>query len=349
MRFERLWAVFYARNLEFFRDRSALGWNFIFPFLIVLGFGVIFSGKGFKEYRIGIFPHPSGIVSLDRVEIPAGFKEIPYAEFIGIHSLEEGLEKLRHHRIDFLLETGLAPHRYWIDDSSPKAYAIEGVFKGSLSPADVETLVQKEEIQGKKIRYIDWFFPGILSMNMMFSALWGVGYIVVRYRKNGVLKRLHATPLTALEYLLAQILSRLFLLIFTLTVVWIGCNLFFSFTVEGSYLDLFIVFAVGGLSMCALGLLLASRGSSEEFTDGVLNFITWPMMFLSEVWFSIDSAPEWIKLASKALPLTHMVEAARKVMNDGVGLSEVALELTVLISIAVVCLVTGAALFSWRK
>jgi len=349
MRFERLWAVFYARNLEFFRDRSALGWNFIFPFLIVLGFGVIFSGKGFKEYRIGIFPHPSGTVSLDRAKIPAGFKEIRYAEFIGIHSLEEGLEKLRHHRIDFLLETGLAPHRYWIDDSSPKAYAIEGVFKGSLSPANVETLVQKEEIQGKQIRYIDWFFPGILSMNMMFSALWGVGYIVVRYRKNGVLKRLHATPLTALEYLLAQILSRLFLLIFTLTVVWIGCNLFFSFTVEGSYADLFIVFGVGGLSMCALGLLLASRGSSEEFTDGVLNFITWPMMFLSEVWFSIDSAPEWIKLASKALPLTHMVKAARKVMNDGAGLSEVTLELTVLISIAVVCLVAGAALFSWRK
>jgi len=44
-----------------------------------------------------------------------------------------------------------------------------------------------------------------------------------------------------------------------------------------------------------------------------------------------------------------MVKAARKVMNDGAGLSEVTLELTVLISIAVVCLVAGAALFSWRK
>jgi hypothetical protein len=68
-------------------------------------------------------------------------------------------------------------------------------------------------------------------MNMMFSALWGVGYIVVRYRKNGVLKRLKATPLTAFEYLSAQMLSRIFLLMFTLAVVWIGCDLIFSFYV----------------------------------------------------------------------------------------------------------------------
>ena len=89
-------------------------------------------------------------------------------------------------------------------------------------------------------------FPGILAMNMMFSALWGVGYIVVRYRKNGVLKRLKATPLTSFEYLAAQTLSRIFLLMFTLVVVWVGCDLVFSFTVEGSYFDLFIVFFLGG-------------------------------------------------------------------------------------------------------
>ncbi len=349
MSFKRLWAVFYARNLEFFRDRSALGWNFIFPFLIVLGFGVIFSGKGFKEYRIGLFPHPSQTVSRESEGIPAGLKSLQFAEFIGIASLEEGLEKLKHHRIDLMVEIGQPPYRYWIDESSPKGYALEGLFKGNLIESDLEALLQKQNFQGKKIRHIDWFFPGVLAMNTMFSALWGVGYIVVRYRKNGVLKRLSATPLTALEYLSAQILSRIFLLLFILVIVYIGCNLIFSFTVEGSYLDLFIVFFTGGLSMCALGLLIASRGSSEEFTDGVLNFITWPMMFLSEVWFPIDTAPEWIRVVSRALPLTHMVQAARKVMNDGAGLGEVAVEMTVLACMTAVCLSAGAALFSWKK
>jgi len=349
MRFKRVWAIFYARNLEFFRDRSALGWNFVFPFLIVLGFGVIFSGKGFKEYRIGVFPHASERISVDSEAIPDALKQMRFAEWVGISTLEAGLEKLRHHRIDFLIEKGRPPYRYWVDATSPKGYATEGVLRWNLYAGGLETVLQKQEIRGKHIRYIDWFFPGILAMNIMFSALWGVGYIVVRYRKNGVLKRLHATPLTAFEYLSAQILSRIFLLLFTLAVVWIGCNLIFSFTVEGSYLDLAIVFCMGGLSMCALGLLVASRGSSEEFADGVLNFITWPMMFLSEVWFSLDGAPEGIRLFSKALPLTHLVQAARKVMNDGASFGEVIPEMTVLGSITIVCLAIGATLFSWRK
>jgi ABC-type multidrug transport system permease subunit len=50
------------------------------------------------------------------------------------------------------------------------------------------------------VRYVDWLLPGILGMNMMFSCLFGVGYVVVRYRKSGFLRRLSATPLTAFEF-----------------------------------------------------------------------------------------------------------------------------------------------------
>ena len=35
MSLKRLWSILKARNLEFFRDRSAFGWNFLFPFLLV--------------------------------------------------------------------------------------------------------------------------------------------------------------------------------------------------------------------------------------------------------------------------------------------------------------------------
>jgi len=186
-------------------------------------------------------------------------------------------------------------------------------------------------------------------MNMMFSALWGVGYVVVRYRKNGVLKRLKVTPLTAFEYLSAQALSRIFLLMFTLTVVWTGCDLIFSFTVLGSYFDLFLVFTLGSLSLTALGLVLASRGTSEEFTTGILNFISWPMMFLSEVWFSLEGAPQWVKNAAQVFPLTHLLTAARKIMHDGAGLTDISLELLVLTLMTLAFLTIGASLFSWNK
>jgi ABC-type multidrug transport system permease subunit len=248
-----------------------------------------------------------------------------------------------------LLKAGSKPYLYWVSTTSPRGYFVEKIFKSSLGYEAEGQLSKRKEVTGREINYIDWFFPGILAMNMMFSALWGVGYIVVRYRKNGVLKRLKATPLTALEYLAAQTLSRIFLLMFTLVVVWIGCDLVFSFHVEGSYLDLFIVFFMGGVSLTALGLLIASRGTSEEFTSGILNFITWPMMFLSEVWFSLEGSPQWIKLVAKIFPLTHMLTAARKVMNDGANLLEIGPELLVLGGMIIVFLSGGAYLFSWRK
>jgi ABC-type multidrug transport system permease subunit len=132
-------------------------------------------------------------------------------------------------------------------------------------------------------------------------------------------------------------------------VVWIGCDLVFSFRVEGRYLDLLITFFAGGLSLSAMGLLVASRGTSVELTSGILNFITWPMMFLSEVWFSIESAPIWVKAIAKLFPLTHMLSAARKIMNDGSGLLDVSLEIGILLGMTLACLIAGAFLFSWNK
>ena len=349
MKLKRMWTMFKARNREFFRDRSAFGWNFVFPFLLVAGFAVIFGSEDYKEYKVGVFPVQKPLVNIDALDIPASLKQTRYLSFVGFEDLDEGLEKLRHHKIDFLIKTGPPPHQYWISDASPKGYVVERLFKAGELPPDTEYHFSKREVDGRQIRYIEWFFPGILAMNMMFSALWGVGYVVVRYRKNGVLKRLKATPLTAFEYLSAQTLSRIFLLMFTVVVVWGGCDLVFGFTVEGSYADLFLIFLMGGLSLTALGLLVASRGVSEEFTSGILNFITWPMMFLSEVWFSLEGAPEWLKVFAKIFPLTHMLTAARKVMNDGARIYEVGPELLVLAMMTLMFLGAGATLFRWNR
>ena len=350
MNFKRVWMMFKARNSEFFRDRAAFGWNFLFPFLIVAGFAVMFGDKNHVEYKVGIFPLASTRVDVPaHLDIPLPFKTNKYIEFLGFETKEEGLSRLTHHKIDFLIENKGKDHAYWVNETSPKGYILERLYNGSIARIHTPETGLKGRVHGREIRYIDWLFPGILGMNMMFSALWGVGYVVVRYRKNGVLRRLRATPLTAVEYLTSQMLSRIFLLMFTLTVVWFGCDLFFKFQVEGSLMDLFVVFFLGSLSLSSLGLILASRGTSEEFTSGVLNFITWPMMFLSEVWFSIEGSPHWVQVIAKLLPLTHILSAARKIISDGANLVDVRTELGILIVTTALFLLIGASLFSWNS
>lgn len=338
-----------ARNREFFRDRAAFGWNFLFPFLLIGGFAIIFGGSEHKDYKVGLFPcHEAG--ASERIAcLPDDLAMLRYVKFIGFADYADGLDKLKHHKIDLLLDIEARPFRYWVSDTSPKGYVVERMIHSNLQ-TDSETVMSRQKVETiRQIRYIDWLFPGILGMNIMFSALYGVGFVVVRYRKNGVLKRLHATPLTAFEYLCAQMVSRLFLLAFTLTILWIGCDWIFDFAVEGSYLDLMVLFLLGCLSLTAMGLVVASRGNSEEFTNGVLNFITWPMMFLSEVWFSIEGAPDWVKNIAELFPLTHLLTGVRKIMNDGATLGDVGYEITVLGAMTLIFLVVGASLFSWNK
>ncbi|MEE4264627.1 MAG: ABC transporter permease, partial [Desulfobacteraceae bacterium] len=93
MSLKRLWSILKARNLEFFRDRSAFGWNFLFPFLLVAGFGIIFGGKTYTEYKVGIFPSDSEQVSIAQLNIPQRFKDMNYIKFIGFQNAGEGLEK----------------------------------------------------------------------------------------------------------------------------------------------------------------------------------------------------------------------------------------------------------------
>jgi ABC-2 type transport system permease protein len=348
MQLQRIWAMFNARNKEFFRDRAAFGWNFAFPFLIIVGFGIIFGGETLSTFKVGIFPQSGVSVILSETTIPQHFKNNSAISFVAISTLEEGLDKIHYHKIDLLIDGRSSENRYWVNDSSPKSYITEQMYKAALQPEDTVAF-DRNIINGEQVRYIDWLFPGIMAMNMMFSALWGVGYVVVRYRKNGALKRLKATPLTAFEYLSAQMISRIFLLMFTFTIVWIGADLIFDLKIQGSMLLFFLTFFLGGLSLCSIGLFLASRGTSEEFTSGALNFISWPMMFLSEVWFSLEGAPVWVQNISWIFPLTHMLKAARKVMNEGVGFTQIQLECSLMILTTIIFLTLAAALFSWNE
>jgi ABC-type multidrug transport system permease subunit len=185
-------------------------------------------------------------------------------------------------------------------------------------------------------------------MNMMFSCLFGVGYVIVRYRKNGFLKRLKATPLSPFQFLLAQMISRLLLIQTITAAVYIGCNEFIHFQMRGSYATLFLISLAGAICLISLGLLVASRLSSEELAGGILNLLTWPMMLLSGVWFSLEGTNPVVRKIAQVLPLTHLVDAARAIMTEGAGLADIAPHLLVLTLMSAVFLSLGSLIFRWE-
>jgi len=347
MSWRRFRAVLAARNREFLRDRAALSWNILFPVLIVAGFAFAFSGKPSLQFKVGVYAAaPQQALAAQRAQHP--FFRTENLQFIPVAKLAPAVTKVERHQLDMLLD--LDHPRYWINSDSPRGYLLERVLYGSEAQARGGPAAGflRETVSGREIRYVDWLIPGVLAMNMMFSALFGVGYVLVRYRKNGVLKRLRATPLTAFEFLAAQVISRLWLILAITVVVYFGADLFIDFSMFGSYALLLLVFALGAFSLISLGLLVASRIASEELAGGLLNLISWPMMFLSGVWFSLEGTQPLVQKLALIFPLTHIINAARAVMIDGAGLLQIAPQLAALALSSVLFLGLGAALFRWK-
>ena len=330
----RLLAVLHARNLEFLRDRSTLTFTLLLPVLLVIGMGFVFGGPERPLFKVGVLAP-----SIDRAAHP--FLSERYVEFIPLPQQAQALQKVRHQQVDLLVDLS-APPRYWVNTDSPKGYIVEKLLLAA------EPAARRQPVSGAALRYVDWLFPGILGMNMMFSCLFGVGYVVLRYRKSGFLKRLYATPLTAFEFLGAQVLSRLGLILFVTVVLYFGIGAIISFHNAGSTLLLLLLAIIGALSMIALGLTIAARFSSEELVGGLLNLLTWPMMLLSGIWFSLEGSPRWVQWVAHIFPLTHVLDAARAVMLDGSGLAQIAPHLLFLAATALAFLAFGAWSFRWR-
>jgi ABC-type multidrug transport system permease subunit len=335
----RIYAIFRGRNREFLRDRSSLAWNLLLPVALVFGLSFAFDGQR-DEYTVGVLQAGPEI---DTMAHP--FLETKYVRFVPYEDMDVALRKVERHQLDLLIDLG-PPTRYWINPTAPKGYFVEFALLQAAAPAN--NTVVKQQIEGDPVRYADWILPGILGMNMMFSCLFGVGYVVVRYRKNGFLKRLRATPLTSLEFITAQVASRMVLIMLITSFVYTGTHLLLDTRMEGSYFTLFLVGLVGAISMISLGLVVSARVTSEELAGGLLNLINWPMMLLSGVWFSLEGTGETVQRIAQIFPLTHVLDSARAVMLDGATLTEVAPSLAALTILSAVFLAIGSAIFRWE-
>lgn len=327
-------ALLRARNIEFFRDRAALAWSLLFPLLMIVGCAIAFSKPDPTVFRIGLHGDIAQLRQQPWLQ-PDYLEKIPFDE------LDRAQQRVQHHQIDLLISTDGS--RYWSNPESSRSRALL-----QLLGAPLAQQFHAGSLQGRAVRYVDWVMPGVLGMNMMFGALFGVGYVIVRYRQNGVLKRLQATPVRPLAFIAAQLVSRLWIVTAVNLSIFIGCLWLLDLLVLGSLWLMLAIFLAGALSMISLGLLIASRTASEEFAGGLLNLATWPMMFLSEVWFSLDNAPRWLQYTADLMPLTHVVKAARAVMIEGAGPAEIGGHLLALLAMTLLCMFAAARLFRWH-
>jgi ABC-2 type transport system permease protein len=169
----------------------------------------------------------------------------------------------------------------------------------------------------------------------------------VTLREKGGYKRLATTPLPRAIYLGAQVCVRMIVFIVSASILMLVGALVFGIYNQGSYLNLLALVILGATCFISLGYVLASFASTVEAYSGLSNLLFLPLMVLSGVYFSLDSAPQWLQRSADLLPLTPLLKAMRGVFNDGATLASEANALSVVAGWTLLLFVLATRRFKW--
>ncbi|MGA1866759.1 MAG: ABC transporter permease [Thermoplasmatota archaeon] len=368
MRRGRILSVFYVNIKELFRDKGGIFFTFLFPILLMVLFGFIFSDVDKTVYDIHI-------QDLDGSEISENFTStIKAMDAFKVYDIDPGRDVdnfIEDKDVDFVI---IIPQGY---GDSIEAAAMGDVnssvnlsvkYDPSIQSTQVKMSILNSVLQemneklsgGRKIvgmdpesvftqsfEYIDFFIPGVIGMTVMTGAVFGTIFGDTELRKKGIFRKLSTTPITRGEWILSNMLFQLFLAaLASAEILFIGWVLF------GSTLYLnpvfFIILVFEAFAFTGLAMLVVRFVKEAQAASALGNAITFPMMFLSGTFFSVEGFPSFLKVVAKLLPLYYVNEGLREAMifNDTM---EALVNMLPIAVFAVIVFILGVSLTTWKQ
>ncbi len=319
------------------RNRAGYFFSFVFPLVFVSVFGLI--GNSSQATKIGI---PD---NLDRtnpiyktVKILADQKDSPIQLVNGSEAdLEKQLSKAD-------IASILAPSANQkvpdlsitlvTSNGSPQGKAAsENLLRGIISQMNLSATQMPpvfsftdKEISGRSYNYIDFLLPGQIGFSMLSLATFGVAFSFITLRKTLVLKRMFATAVKPLSFVIAQCLSRSVQAVIQAAVIlFVGVWAFHFTLLNGwvSVVNMLVLSFLGILSFLGFGILISNLARDEQTLPVAINIFNLPQMLLAGVFFPIDGMPKWIQFIGNNLPLAYLNTAMRNVSIDGQSLFQV--------------------------
>ena len=299
-----------AASKMFFRRKSSIFWSLFFPVVTML----VLGNAGFIGYsatNVGLFYTTANEI-IDELK---SSKSITIREY---QSKDNALEALEKGTLSALIT--LNPDSKFIvttrdGDLAEKEVVENFVFRiinQDIDPINnVSSDIAKMNYQG----YKGFIVPGIAAMAIMQNGIFSVVFTLLSYKNQGVLKRLKAAPISPSHFIVGHLISRVSIIILqTFILLIMGVFVLGVSVGQGSFLAwlniLFLSF-LGGILFLAIGLAISSLAPNEDSAPALANLVTFPMLFLSGVFFPIDFLPKIISYISNILPLTHLAEGIR--------------------------------------
>ncbi|MGD0546679.1 MAG: ABC transporter permease, partial [Terracidiphilus sp.] len=307
----------------YLREPEAIFWTFVFPILLAVGLGIAFRNRPADVL-------PVGATTAQLTQALAADKGLTAAtmdEAAGTRALATG---------GILLLAIQRPEGvvYKFDDTNPDARVARLVADRAIQrAAGRQDAVRADDlaVHEKGARYIDFVVPGLLGMNLMGTAMWGIGFSIVDTRQKKLLKRMVASPMPRWQFLASYLFSRLVLLVMEVAFFLGFARLAFGVPFRGPLWQLGFLCVLASMVFAALGLLVSSRARTIEAVSGLMNLVMMPMWILSGIFFSASRFPAVIQPLVRLLPLTAANDALRGNMLQGMSLVQMIAPVAILL------------------
>ena len=196
------------------------------------------------------------------------------------------------------------------------------------------------------IKYIDFLVPAVLGMTVMMSCMMGMGASIAGERETGELARLFMTPTSVSTVIGGKIAAKLLIELVRAVILIVMAIILFNVSIKGGLLQTFLVLVVGALCFVGFGIMLSARTSTQEDYAQIVLPFSMPMMFVSGVFYPIETMPWILQKIAYIFPLTYLNDAMRAIMLKGMTLADVWLDLVVLLAFTLLFFIIGVKRFN---
>lgn len=202
------------------------------------------------------------------------------------------------------------------------------------------------------VPYIQFIFPGIIGMTILFSSIFS-SISIVWDREFGFMKEMLVAPVSRFSIVIGKALSGTLVstiqaLIILLVFPFIGLSLGFQ--------QIFFMLCISALlafCLSALGILIASFYDSFESFSVIINFIVMPMFFLSGAMYPVKLLPPAVAIFAKINPLTYGIDALKYMIFPEAGFLThdfpLIFDIVAIVAASIIFTILAAFVFDRRK
>lgn len=352
---------------RFFRDRLAIFFSILFPLIFLFVFGGIFGKNSDTSFKVAV------INQSDTVFAKQFVKDLGKQKIFDIDkdatTMSKANEKMKRSQVDGTIVLpkdfgAIQPGKTYPSGKAEVIYTqnnqqaaqalssildaefkgINGQFVHTDEPFKVATKVSNE----KGLRAFDYTFAGLLGFSILGIGIFGPINVFPELKKQGILRRLHTTPLKVSEYFLSTVVTQVFLGMISIAIMFAVAITVFHLHIVGNPVELALYLILSIVTILGIGLALGGWGKNERQVAPLSNIIVFPMMFLSGVFFPRFLMPEWLQNISGYIPLSPAIDGIRLIATEGKGFTDLLPQLGILGGWLVIIYLIAFRVFRWE-